>query len=148
MVIIDQATKGWAASSLQLGKPGANLGLFEFELVRNTGAAFGMGQGAGFIFIGIAAVVCIVVVAWLAQNRKHGMLEVIALSLLVAGGVGNCIGRLTDGYVVDFIKLTFIDFPVFNVADICVTCGVVLFIIALVTMSLSSEASPQEGGRQ
>lgn len=148
MVIIDQATKGWAASSLQLGKPGANLGLFEFDLVHNTGAAFGMGQGAGLVFVAIAAFICIVAVAWLAQNRKHGVLEVIALSLIVAGGIGNCIDRLSTGYVVDFIKLTFIDFPVFNVADICVTCGVALFVIAFAMMSRSFGAGSQEGGRQ
>lgn len=138
MVAVDQATKGWAASSLQLGKPGASFGLFEFDLVHNAGAAFGLGQGAGLAFVGIALLITVLAIVWLAQKRPHGIVEVLGLSLVVAGGIGNCINRLLAGYVVDFIKLTFIDFPVFNVADICVTCGVALFLIAILTTSISS----------
>ena len=52
--------------------------------------------------------------------------------LVVAGGIGNAIDRFSQGYVVDFIDLAFMDFPVFNVADIGVTCGFVLFLVALV----------------
>ena len=51
--------------------------------------------------------------------------------LLVAGGLGNALDRLTLGYVIDFIEPVFINFPVFNVADIGVTCGVVIFIVGL-----------------
>ena len=70
---------------------------------------------------------------------------VVSLALVVAGGIGNCIDRLTTGYVVDFIRLTFIDFPVFNVADICVTCGVVLFLIALIRIEFASGADAKTG---
>ena len=51
--------------------------------------------------------------------------------LVVAGGIGNAIDRFTLGFVVDFIEPTFIDFPIFNIADIGVTCGIILFIVSL-----------------
>lgn len=145
MIALDQVTKGWAASSLRMGVPGADLGLFRFELVHNTGAAFGMGQGAGIVFAVVAAAVVLFAILWLALGREHALLEVIGLSLVVAGGIGNCIDRLVTGYVVDFIKFTFIEFPVFNVADICVTCGVVLFLIALLKDAFSSDERSKEG---
>ena len=62
----------------------------------------------------------------------HGILWLFSLgaALVVAGGLGNAFDRFMLGYVVDFINLTFIDFPVFNIADIGVTCGFVLAAIA------------------
>lgn len=63
---------------------------------------------------------------------------------MVAGGIGNCIDRLTTGYVVDFIRFTFVDFPVFNVADICVTCGVILFLVAIIFTGVLSDADGEE----
>ncbi len=132
MAIVDRLAKGWAVDHLRQGVTGPDFGLVDLTLVHNTGAAFGMGQGGGIVFVAIAFVITAAVVAWLAARKRHSALEVIALALVVAGGIGNCIDRLTTGYVVDFIRFTFIDFPVFNVADICVTCGVVLFLVAVV----------------
>lgn len=140
MVLIDRLAKAWAAESLSFGVTGPNYGIVDMTLVHNLGAAFGMGQGNGWLFIAIAIVICIAAIAWLAFGTKHHPLEVVSLALLVAGGVGNLIDRLTTGYVVDFIHFTFVDFPVFNVADMCVTCGVVLFVISvLFTGAFSDE---------
>lgn len=55
--------------------------------------------------------------------------ELIGLGLVIGGGIGNAIDRFVLGYVVDFIDLSFMDFPVFNIADIGVTCGLALFLI-------------------
>lgn len=133
MVVVDRLAKDWAAACLHLGQKGIDLGLVDLTLVHNEGAAFGMGQGGGLLFGIIALVVCTLAVAWLAAKKRHGVLEVVSLALIVAGGIGNLIDRVATGYVVDFIQLSFIDFPVFNVADVCVTCGVVLFVVALFT---------------
>lgn len=138
MVIVDRLAKSWAVDHLHQGAAGPDFGLVDLTLVHNTGAAFGMGQGSGVVFVAIAVAITIAVVVWLAVGKRHGALEVTALALVVAGGIGNCIDRLTTGYVVDFIRFTFIDFPVFNVADICVTCGVVLFLIAVVRTEFMS----------
>ncbi len=139
MVIVDRLAKAWAADNLFSGVTGPNFGVVDLTLVHNLGAAFGMGQGNGWLFIVIAVVICIVAVVWLVVGAKHHPLEVIGLSLLVAGGIGNLIDRLTTGYVIDFLHFTFIDFPVFNVADICVTCGVVLFIISVLFTGIFSD---------
>lgn len=148
MVIVDRLAKAWAVGHLRRGVTGPDFGLVDFTLVHNTGAAFGMGQGGGIVFVAIAAVITVAVIAWLAIGKRHSALEVTALALVVAGGIGNCIDRLTTGYVVDFIRFTFIDFPVFNVADICVTCGVILFLIAVIfTGALSGDDDSEEGHR-
>ena len=144
MVICDRLAKGWAVEHLRQGVTGPDFGLVDFTLVHNAGAAFGMGQGSGIIFIAIALVITVAVIVWLAVGKHHGVLGVAGLALVVAGGIGNCIDRLTTGYVVDFIRFTFIDFPVFNVADICVTCGVVLFLIAVVRAEFAPGAHAKE----
>lgn len=146
MVALDYVTKLWAASSLRLGAPAIEHGPIAFDLVHNTGAAFGMGQGGGLFFMGAAALVTVAAIVWLAQRRTHSTLEVVSLALVVAGGIGNCVDRLVTGYVVDFIQFTFIEFPVFNVADICVTCGVVLFLISLVASMIADDSPSSEGG--
>ena len=70
---------------------------------------------------------------------------VIALSLLAAGGIGNVVDRVIFGYVVDFIEFNFIEFPVFNVADICVTVGVILLFIQVLFFGGVSAGSEPAG---
>lgn len=73
---------------------------------------------------------CILILGYFLWQRKDlCALEVVGLALVFAGGIGNAIDRFVLGYVVDYINFTFIDFPVFNIADIGVTCGIVLFLI-------------------
>lgn len=144
MVVIDRLTKSWAASNLRFGVTGPDFGLVDLTLVHNEGAAFGLGAGSGAVFIVIALVILVAAIAWLALGKRHNALEVTALALVVAGGIGNLIDRLMTGYVVDFIRFTFIDFPVFNVADICVTCGVVLLLIAIIFTDLFADSEGQE----
>lgn len=92
----------------------------------------GLFSGTTPILAGIAIVVCVVVCvfAWRESMMANGS-EMVGLGLLVAGGIGNCIDRLVYGYVVDFITPTFINFPTFNIADIGVTCGIVLAAIGI-----------------
>lgn len=143
LVVVDRLAKGWAAAHLRRGVDGPNFGPVDLTLVHNEGAAFGMGQGSGAIFVVIALVICVAALAWLVLVKRHYVLEIISLALIVAGGIGNLIDRLTTGYVVDFIRFAFVDFPVFNIADVCVTCGVVLFIIAFIFTPLGAGASSE-----
>ena len=66
-------------------------------------------------------------------------------ALVVAGGIGNAIDRFIQGYVVDFIELSFMDFPVFNIADIGVTCGVALIFIAVIFFWRGDDGASDEG---
>ncbi|WP_288071429.1 signal peptidase II [Adlercreutzia caecimuris] len=107
---------------------GPFLGLVQFRLAHNTGAAWGMFDDSTFALGVMSLLVCAALAAYLiATARRANLAEVIGIALVVAGGLGNALDRFTLGYVVDFIDTTFIEFPTFNVADIGVTCGFVLF---------------------
>ena len=107
---------------------GPFLGLIQFRLAHNTGAAWGMFDDSTFALGVMSLLVCAALTAYLvATARRANLVEVVGVALVVAGGLGNALDRFTLGYVVDFIDTTFIEFPTFNVADIGVTCGFVLF---------------------
>ena len=99
-------------------------GLFRLEHVHNYGAAWSSLSGARWLLVGVTAVGLGVLVYLVLRIVRHP-LGVWALWLVVGGGVGNLIDRVTRGYVVDMIAAEFINFPVFNVADIFVTCGTI-----------------------
>ena len=131
---IDRASKLFADSHA-VGEVFAEnvLGLFDFRLVHNTGAAWGMFGGSTAVLGVFSIIVCLAVV-WYVFGFRHArapLRETVPLAFVFAGGVGNAVDRLSMGYVVDFIETTFIDFPVFNVADIGVTCGIVFFMLVL-----------------
>lgn len=126
---LDMATKAYF-NGFAVGQvvAGPFLGLFQFRLVHNTGAAWGMFDDSTFALGVMSVVVCVALTAYLFTAGKcAGAVETVGVALIVAGGLGNAIDRFTLGYVVDFIDTTFINFPTFNVADIGVTCGFVLF---------------------
>lgn len=132
--VLDRITKVWADQV----SPGEILisnvfGLFDFQLVHNTGAAWGIfGNATQVLGVFSMAVVVAVTAVFLVWGRHRATLfETGSIALIVAGGAGNGVDRLLGGYVVDFINCRFIDFPVFNVADIGVTCGVICLLIAL-----------------
>ncbi len=132
-LVLDRITKIWADGA----EPGTVLvedigGLFEFVLVHNTGAAWGMFSNSTFALGIFSLVVCAVILVVLCTYiRKEGnLLQVFFLACVFAGGLGNAIDRMAYSYVIDFINAKFISFPVFNVADIGVTCGIVLFMLA------------------
>lgn len=134
---LDVLTKGWVAGNYAQGEVITEpiLGLVRFHLVHNTGAAWGMFGDSTFLLGVMSLVVCAALVVYLfALSPKAGVIETVGIALVVAGGLGNVLDRFTLGYVVDFIEPTFIDFPVFNVADIGVTCGFVIFLIGVVTL--------------
>ena len=137
IVLIDQVTKAWAVAYLQ---PRLESGegplyiidpLLRLTYVENTGAAWGMGAGYTWIFTIVAVVVGVVIVRFARTITSRAW--ALALGGLLGGLLGNLIDRLTRppgpglGSVVDFIGLP--NFPVFNVADIAITCSAVAMII-------------------
>ncbi len=132
-VIADQVTKS-LVSDQQMGDifAGPFFGLIDFRLVHNTGAAWGIFAGNTALLGVFSLVVCALLVAYyIWQRNEVNMLQTVGIALIIAGGIGNVIDRFMQGYVTDFIEFAFIDFPVFNVADIGVTCGFVLLIIGI-----------------
>lgn len=132
--IIDQFTKYLAVVFLK-DQPALSLweGVLELRYLQNTGAAFGMLSDQR-VFIIFIAVIFLAIVAYtlfkIPGTKKYNVLHII-LSFLVAGAIGNMIDRIRLNYVVDFIYFVFIDFPIFNVADIYVTCSTALLIILI-----------------
>lgn len=107
-------------------------GVLDFTLVHNTGAAWGMFGDWTNGFIVIALIICIAIVVFLFfSGRSNDLFTVAACAFIFAGGLGNAIDRFVNGYVVDMIQVTFIDYPVFNVADCAITIGVALLLISV-----------------
>lgn len=132
-LIFDQATKAYF-NAFSPGEviAGPFLGLFRFRLVHNTGAAWGMFSDSTFALGVVSLAVCVLLAVYLFVFSPRASLgQTVGLALVFSGGLGNAIDRFAQAYVVDFIDLAFMDFPVFNIADIGVTCGFVLFFAAL-----------------
>lgn len=143
---IDQATKAFfnqfPMGSVVAGPFGDILCL---RTVHNTGAAWGMMDGAT-VLLGVlsVAVVAVLLVFLFVLAPDASPLSAVAVGLVAAGGIGNAIDRFALGYVVDFIQPLFIDFPVFNVADIGVTCGFVLLVLSLLLQRPASDSENPE----
>ena len=128
-VTIDQATKAAVTVNLEHQSMALIPGVIDIVYVENTGAAFSIGQGGGLIFIivAVAFLVGAMFTVWNKPDLPMGL--VVSIGLVAGGGMGNMVDRLMEGYVTDFIATRFIDFPVFNVADMCVTVGVFATVI-------------------
>lgn len=151
----DSLTKTYFNGAYSMGEviAGPFLGLVRFHLVHNTGAAWGMFGDSTFLLGVMSLIVCVLLTAYLFfLAHRPNIMQVVGVALVVAGGLGNAFDRFTLGYVVDFIEPVFIDFPVFNIADIGVTCGFVIFLIGMVLSwkhedRLAAEASAADVAR-
>lgn len=129
-VVLDQVSKAWARTALAGGPAPLVPGVLDLSLVMNTGAAFSIGSGSTWVFVILALVICAGAAVWVVRERQMPASVAAALGAVAGGGVGNLIDRVTQGCVTDFFMPTFVSFPVFNVADICITCSfVALFIL-------------------
>ena len=133
VLILDQVVKYWTNTTLAIGAVKEFIpGFMQLTHHRNTGAAFGLlgdQPWARWVFVGLTIVFCAVIVVILSKNIIKGKPGRWLIVLITAGGIGNCIDRVFNGYVVDMFDFTFkifgYDFPIFNVADIFLSvCGV------------------------
>lgn len=132
-VIIDQLTKYLVSHSFELGECREIIGgILNFRYVRNEGAAWGMFSDSRWVFILITSVALIVMPIILYKYRKLHFMFGFSLSLVIGGAIGNMIDRIFAGSVVDFIEAAFINFPVFNFADCCVTVGAIIMFVYLI----------------
>ena len=124
VVIIDRYVKLLIMQNLDLGGTAALLpGLLRLQRVHNDGAAWSSFSGARWLLVGVTALGLGALFFFVTRFVRHP-LGVWSLWLVIGGGAGNLIDRVQLGYVVDMFATEFIDFPVFNVADIFITCGV------------------------
>ena len=134
LVIADQLTKHLAVVRLK-NQAAYNLinGILEFNYLENRGAAFGVLQNQKYFFVFVALIFIGVIVFVLIKGptqMKYYSLNIL-LVMIAAGAVGNMIDRVRYDYVVDFIYLVCIQFPIFNVADIYVTTATVILVFQI-----------------
>jgi signal peptidase II len=134
LIAVDQLTKYLAVQQLK-DKPAYIIldGILELNYLENKGAAFGMLQNQKVFFIFVAIVILSVIAYVLFKtpdHRKYRALHIL-LSLIAAGAIGNMIDRIRLDYVVDFIYIVLINFPIFNVADIYVTFATAILVLML-----------------
>ncbi|UUX34515.1 signal peptidase II [Fundicoccus culcitae] len=132
IVLLDQFLKNWVVDNLALfeSMPGIN-GIFDFYHIRNDGAGWGLFSGQMWLFYLVTIIMMIYIVYLIYKNRHKGYVISIGLGLLLGGTIGNFIDRIRYGYVVDMFRLLFINFPIFNIADIALTVGVIVIILAI-----------------
>tara|TARA_Y100001978_G_scaffold194470_1_gene201636 strand:- start:265 stop:720 length:456 start_codon:yes stop_codon:yes gene_type:complete len=106
-----------------------DLFIFTIDLVRNYGAAFNLFSGSRF-FLSFISIISSIILSYFIFISENKLINKYALSFILAGSIGNGIDRIFSGYVIDFIKIKFIDFPVFNVADIAINIGVLILLIS------------------
>lgn len=146
LAAFDLFTKSVAVSALGGGKRIPLIpGVLEFYYIQNRGAAFGIFQDGTFILGLISAIaLCVLIFVYMRvpDEKKYLPLRLV-LIFIAAGAAGNLYDRITLQYVRDFIYFSLIDFPVFNVADIYVTCSV--FILAYLILFYYKEEDLQFG---
>ena len=134
LVIADQLTKHLAVVRLK-NQAAYNLinGILEFNYLENRGAAFGVLQNQKYFFVFVALIfigVIVFVLIKVPTQKKYYSLNIL-LVMIAAGAVGNMIDRVRYDYVVDFIYLVCIQFPIFNVAEIYVTTATVILVFQI-----------------
>lgn len=107
-------------------------GFLAWTYAENTGAAFSIFSDNTLFLTVFTAIALLVGLGWLVFSKTHHVIYDICIPLLIAGGLGNLIDRIALGFVVDYIQVLFVDFPVFNFADCLVTCSAIALIIFLI----------------
>ena len=105
---------------------------FSLDYVLNFGAAFNLFSGSR-IFLSTTSMVITIILLYFILNKKNiSNINLLSFSLILGGTIGNGFDRISKGYVIDFINLNFIKFPVFNVADISINIGLIVLIYGFI----------------
>ncbi|MEI7985696.1 MAG: signal peptidase II [Armatimonadota bacterium] len=154
-IAFDQWIKAWVRGNLNQGQSwrgGPWHGVFEITLTYNKGIAFGMMQGAGLIMTPIAIIIAGVAIRTIYKNANETAWGSVALALLASGALGNLYDRVfmkhlgvTDMFLLRLSNITggrLNDFPVFNVADSCISVAMVMLLISWSKQSADEKAEP------
>lgn len=133
MILIDQIVKWAVVSNIKLGEVKSFIpSIMSLTYLQNTGAAFSMLENQQWLFAIITLVVIGGAIWYLIKNIKGSFGLISGLTLIIAGGLGNFIDRLRQGFVVDMFQFDFINFAVFNVADTYLTFGVLIMLLVII----------------
>lgn len=144
-VLLDQFTKNWIMSTMQKDETRAVIqGIFSLTYIHNTGASFGIFQGARIFFLIATAITLMVLGIYMVKARKNQSAWLkVCLALIVAGALGNFIDRILFGYVRDFLDFSGLYFPfIFNVADMCLVVGSIMLGIYILFIHKEKDGKP------
>ncbi|AQS53200.1 Lipoprotein signal peptidase [Jeotgalibaca dankookensis] len=130
LIVVDQLSKWAILQNFELYEEKILLpGFLSLFYIQNRGAAWGIFEGRMIFFYIITVFVVGYLIYMFHKEKTDSKLVGVSFSLILAGAIGNFIDRLVNGFVVDMFRLDFINFPIFNVADMCLTVGVALMLI-------------------
>lgn len=130
VIIIDRLLKIWTTSQMSLHESKAGLtSIFNFFYIHNDGAGFGLFSGRQWFFYIVTVLIIVYLLYLIYRHRQGKWYLTMTYGLLLGGAIGNFIDRILYGYVIDMIRLEFISFPIFNIADMALSIGVGLLII-------------------
>ena len=130
IIAVDQFTKYFIFYNFKLFV-NKDLFLFRLDFVKNYGAAFNLFSGSRIFLSLISILFSIILIYIILRKNSSNIIELYAYSLILGGSVGNGIDRIFNGFVIDFINLNFINFPVFNIADLSINIGFFLIIYCI-----------------
>ncbi|MDO8189563.1 signal peptidase II [Conexibacter sp. JD483] len=128
VLVLDQLTKGLVRADVAVGEKNEVLPFLDIGHVHNDGVAFGFLGGGGAIVLVVTFAALALLVGFFARNPTRPLLW-LPTGMLLGGAIGNLVDRIRQGYVTDFIE--FPHWPSFNVADIAITCGVIVLVVVL-----------------
>ncbi|MBF7102351.1 signal peptidase II [Pediococcus pentosaceus] len=132
LLVIDQLVKSAVNNQIALGTVKSFIpGVLSLTNLRNDGAAWSILSGNQIFFYLITVVALVVLIYLLVTQRQH-LLYQWGLTLMITGTLGNFIDRIRLKYVVDMFQIDFFNFPIFNIADMCLTFGVIILFIAII----------------
>lgn len=132
-LVADQLFKHWVVATIPLGQSHRFIpGLLDLTYLQNRGAAWSSLEGQQWFFMILTPIVVLIALYFLWKKGKNNW-YFIGLSLIISGALGNFIDRVHQGYVVDMFQTTFINFPIFNIADSLLSVGFVVLFIAILT---------------
>ncbi len=136
VLVLDQASKAWALSALS-GTSSSPLlpGLLRLRLVFNTGAAFSLFTGSTKVLALVSLVVAIGLGVWIQRQSSLRRWQWLGVGALLGGALGNGLDRWRLGWVVDFLELVPVRFPVFNLADVAINVAVICLALDLLEES-------------
>ena len=143
---LDQLTKRWVLSNIPAGSRRPFIpGVLDLFHVQNDGAAFSIGSGRPLFFAALTAVVVLGMVYAVMREKNLPYPLIAILGLVAGGGIGNGLERVAHGSVTDFLATTFMNFAIFNVADIFVTCGIIAACIYWFVWDSKRRSSENDG---
>ena len=132
LILLDQAVKGYVVKEIPLGGMRRFIPkVVSLTYLKNSGAAFSMLENQQWFFTIITLIAMGAAFVYLYRHIKGSIWLLLGLALIISGGIGNFIDRVRQGFVVDMFHLDFMNFAIFNVADIYLTVGVGLLLIYL-----------------